>query len=145
MGDVIGARTPGWFRAVAALGLLWNGFGVYMYLKSVNLFGDALAGLDAAHVELARSVPGWVTGAFAIAVFAGLLGSLCMVLGKKLASPLLWLSLLAVIVQSAWIILMSNARAVEGAMALMMPLVITCVCALLVWLAGKGAARGWLD
>ncbi len=145
MGDVIGARTPGWFRAVAVLGLLWNGFGVYMYLQKVGMFGDPLAGLDPAHVALARSVPAWVTGAFAVAVFAGLLGSLLMMAGKRLASPVLLLSLVAVIVQCGWIILASNARAVEGMMALVMPGVITLVAVLLVWLAAKGAARGWLD
>jgi hypothetical protein len=145
MGDVIGVRTPVWFRALAVLGLLWNGFGVYMYLKSVGMFGDPLAGLDPAHAELARSVPSWVTGLFAVAVFAGLLGSLCMVAGKKIASPLLLISLLAVLVQSAWVILMSNARAVEGAMALAMPACITLVAILLVWLAARGAAKGWLD
>ncbi len=145
MGNVIGAKAPGWFRLLSLLGLLWNAFGVYMYLKKVGMMGDPLAGLDPAHVALAQSVPAWVTGAFAIAVFAGLLGSLCMVAGKRLASALLLLSLVAVIVQCGWIILASNARAVEGAMALIMPGVITLVAILLVWLAGKGAARGWLD
>lgn len=145
MGNVIGARVPAWFRLLSWLGLLWNGFGVYMYLKSVGMFGDPLAGLDAAHAELARSVPAWVKGAFAVAVFAGLLGSLCMVAGKRLASSLLLLSLLAVIVQSAWIALISNARAVEGAMALAMPAMITLIAILLVWAAGKGIRRGWLD
>jgi hypothetical protein len=145
MGNAIGVRTPGWYRLLSGLGLLWNGFGVYMYLKSVGMLGDPLTGLDPAHAELARSVPGWVRGAFAIAVFAGLLGSLCMVAGKRLASPLLLVSLVAVAVQSAWIVLASNARAVEGAMALAMPGLITLVAILLVWLAGKGAAKGWLD
>lgn len=145
MSSVIGARAPLWFRGAALLGLLWNAFGVYMYLKSVGMFGDPLTGLDPAHAELARTVPAWVTGAFAVAVFAGLLGSACMVAGKRLASPLLLLSLLAVIVQSAWIILISNARAVEGAVALAMPLMITLVALLLLWLASKDSARNWLD
>jgi hypothetical protein len=145
MGNVIGARIPGWFRLASLLGLLWNAFGVYMYLSKVGLFGDPLAGQDAAHRALAESVPAWVTGAFAIAVFAGLLGSLCMVAGKRLASPLLLLSLLAVLVQCGWIMLISNARAVDGMMALVVPCTIILVAILLVWLAAKGAARGWLD
>ena len=144
MNNVIGAQVPIWFRVVSVLGLLWNGFGVYMYLDKVGMFRDPLAGLSPAHVELARSVPAWVTGAFAIAVFAGFFGSLLMVAGKRLAAPLLLLSLLAVIVQSIWVILVSNARAVEGGMAVVMPLLITCVAALLVWLAAKANGRGWL-
>ena len=142
MSNVIGARAPGWFRLLSLLGLLWNAFGVYMYLKSVGMFGDPLAGLDAAHVALAQSRARLGDRGLRVAVFAGLLGSLCMVAGKRLATPLLLLSLLAVIVQCGWIILASNARAVEGAMALVMPGVITLVAILLVWLAGKGRSEG---
>lgn len=144
MGSVIGPRAPGWFKLAALLGLLWNGFGVFMYLKSVGMFGDPLAGLEPAHRALAQSVPAWVTGAFAVAVFAGLLGSLLMVAGNRLAGSLLLLSVLAVLVQTGWIVLVSDARAVEGAMALVMPGVITLVAGLLLWLAAKGKARGWL-
>jgi hypothetical protein len=145
MGNVIGARVPVWFRLVALLGLLWNAFGVYAYLQHVGMFGDPLAGLSPAQVALAQTIPAWVTGTYAVAVFSGLLGALCMVLGKRFASPLLWLSLLAVLAQSVWVILISDARAVEGTVALVMPLVILCIGALLVWVAGKGAARGWLS
>jgi hypothetical protein len=145
MGKVIGVKVPVWFRLLAVLGLLWNAFGVYMYLKSVGMFGNPLAGLDPAHAALARTVPAWVTGTFAVAVFAGLLGSLLMVAGKRLACIFFVLSLLAVIVQTVWIIAISNARAVEGTMALVMPGVITLVALLLALVAAKGAARYWLD
>jgi hypothetical protein len=145
MNKVTGAKVPMWFRALALLGLLWNAFGVYMYLKSVGMFGDPLAGLDPAHAALARSVPAWVTGTFAVAVFAGLLGSLLMVAGKRLACPLLVLSLIAVIVQTVWIVAISNARAVEGMMALVMPGTIALVALVLVLVAAKGAEKGWLN
>jgi hypothetical protein len=145
MGNVVGARIPVWYRVLAVLGLLWNCLGVFSYLRSVGMLGDQLAGLDPAHLALARSIPAWVTGTFAVAVFAGLLGSLLMVAGKRLASPVLLLSLVAVIIQSAWVMFASNARAVEGAIALLVPACITLVAILLVWLAAMGAARGWLD
>jgi hypothetical protein len=145
MNDVIGARAPGWFRLLAVLGLAWNGFGVYMYLSKVGMFGDPLAGLDLAHRDLAATVPSWVTAAFAVAVFAGLIGTLLLVMLKRLAKPVLVLSLLAVLVQCGWIVGMSNARAVEGNMALMMPGLITIVALLLVWLAMVGDRKGWLS
>lgn len=145
MNDVIGARAPGWFRLLAVLGLVWNGFGVYMYLSKVGMFGDPLIGLDQAHRNLAATVPSWVTAAFAVAVFAGLIGALLLVMLKRLAKPMLVLSLLAVLVQCGWIVGMSNARAVEGNMALMMPGLITLVAILLVWLAMVGDRKGWLS
>jgi hypothetical protein len=145
MGNVIGARIPGWFSLLSILGLLWNAFGVFIYLKSVGVMGDPLAGLDAAHQALARSVPSWVTGVFAVAVFAGLTGSLCMVARKRAARPLLLLSLLGAIVQTGWIALISNARAVEGAMAILMPALIVAIALLLAWAAARGTKRCWLD
>jgi hypothetical protein len=145
MNDVIGARAPGWFRLLAVLGLAWNAFGVYMYLSKVGMFGDPLAGLDQAHRDLAATVPSWVTAAFAVAVFAGFIGTLLLVMLKRLAKPMLILSLLAVLVQCGWIVGMSNARAVEGNMALMMPGIITLVALLLVWLAMVGDRKGWLS
>jgi hypothetical protein len=145
MNDVIGTRVPGWFRLLAVLGLAWNAFGVYMYLSKVGMFGDPLAGLDQAHRALAATVPSWVTAAFAVAVFAGLIGTLLLVMLKRLAKPMLVLSLLAVLVQCGWIVGMSNARAVEGNMALMMPGLIVIVALLLVWLAMVGDRKGWLS
>jgi hypothetical protein len=145
MGNVIGARIPGWFSLLSILGLLWNAFGVVIYLKSVGLWGDPLTGLDPAHQALARSIPSWVTGAFAVAVFAGLIGSFFMVARRRTARPLLILSLLAVFVQSVWLALISNARAVEGATALAMPALITLVAILLAWAAARGTKRCWLD
>jgi len=145
MNKVIGVKVPVWFRLLALLGLLWNGFGVYMYLKSVGMFGNPLAGLDPAHAALARTVPAWVTGAFAVAVFAGLLGSLLMVAGKRLACIFFVLSFLAVAAQTVWIAFISNARAVEGMQALIMPGAITLVALLLMLVAAKGAAKYWID
>lgn len=145
MSDLIGARAPGWFRLLAVLGLAWNAFGVYMYLSKVGMFGDPLAGQSQAYRDLAASVPSWVTAAFAVAVFAGFIGTLLLVMLKRLAKPLLILSLLAVLVQCAWIVGMSNARAVEGNMAFVMPGMITLVAILLVWLAMVGDRKGWLS
>lgn len=139
MGKVIGAKVPVWFRLFALLGLLWNGYGVYMYLLSVGMIGAG------AHAAPAPVMPAWVIGTFAVAVFAGLVGSLLMVAGSRRACPLLVLSLLAVIVQTVWIVAISNARAVEGMKALIMPGAITAVALLLVLVAARGAEKGWLD
>lgn len=139
MNKVIGAKVPAWFRLFALLGLLWNGYGVYMYLVSVGVIGAG------AHAATAPAMPPWVIGTFAVAVFAGLVGSLLMVAGTRRACPLLVLSLLAVIVQTVWIAFISNARAVDGMKALIMPAIITVVALLLVLVAARGAEKNWLD
>ena len=141
MGKVIGVRTPGWFRLLAVLGLAWNAYGVYMYLLSVGM----IRGAAPAAAPPAQAVPAWVTGVFAVAVFAGLLGSLLMVAGKRLACIFFVLSFLAVVAQMVWVAFISNARAVEGMKALIMPGTVTLVALLLMLVAAKGAAKYWLD
>ena len=140
MGKVIGVRTPGWFRLLAVLGLAWNAYGVYMYLLSVGMIRGAAPAAAAG-----QAVPAWVTGVFAVAVFAGLLGSLLMVAGKRLACIFFVLSFLAVVAQMVWVAFISNARAVEGMKALIMPGTVTLVALLLMLVAAKGAAKYWLD
>jgi hypothetical protein len=142
MGNVIGARAPGWFRLLAVLGLLWNAFGVYMYLTKVGMFGDPLAGLDAAHVALAHSVPAWVTGAFAIAVFGGALGCLALLMLKRLSTWLLLISLLAVLCQDLWAFVLRTDGAAESPV---LPLLVNLIALLLVWLAYHADKKGWLS
>lgn len=138
MNKVIGVRVPAWFRLLAVLGLAWNAYGVYMYLLSVGMIRGAVP-------PPAQGLPAWVTGVFAVAVFAGLLGSLLMVAGKRLACPFLVLSFVAVVAQTIWVAFISGARAVKGMKALIMPGTVTLVALLLMLVAAKGAAKYWLD
>ena len=145
MSDDAAPGLPGWFRLLAILGLIWNLIGVAMYLQSVGLFGDPLAGLNEAERTLALSVPAWVTGAFAVAVFSGLAGAIALVLRKAIARALLILSLVAVLAQCGWIVLLSDARAVHGLAGIAMPALIVLIAVGLVWLATSGHRRGWIS
>ncbi len=144
MNQVIANKPPGWFRVVAVLALLWNLLGVFQYLATVGVFGDPMAGLDEAQRQLAQSVPGWVTGAFALAVFAGLLGSIGLVMLKRWARLLLIVSLVALVAQCGWILFLSDAGTVEGMAGFAIPILLIVIGALLVWLSDLGIRRAWL-
>ena len=137
------AASPAWFRIVAVLALLWNAFGVFQYLGSVGLFGDPLASLTPAQRTAAESIPAPVIAAFAIGTFAGLIGALGLLLRKRWAVPVLILSLVALAVLEGWIVFLSGALEAFGGIAL--PLTITLVAALLVWLTVHARRRGWLS
>jgi hypothetical protein len=127
------SAVPVWFRIVAVLALLWNLYGVYHYLGSVGVLSSAAG-------EGMGPMPSWVVGAFAISVFAGALGSLGLLLLKRWATWLLVISFIAVLAQDLWVFALRPG----GAPDKVLPLVITLVAALLVWLAMTGAKRGWL-
>ena len=142
MGNVLRSRRPAWFTAVSLVAVLWNAFGVAMYLSSVGMFGDPHAGLTEAQRAAAESLPAWITGAFAIGTFAGLIGSLGLLLGKAWAQPVLILSLIALIVLEGWLVFLSGAREVSG---LAIPITVTAGAILLAWLATSARRRGWLN
>ena len=144
MNDVTGARPPAWFWVLAVLGLLWEAFGVATYLMHVGVIASDNSGMSEAEVTLMNAIPAWATAAYAVAVFAGLAGALGLLLRKRWSQTLLLLSLIAILVQFTWWVLLSGAMEVIGPSVLGMPAVIIAVAILLVWLANAGAKRGWL-
>jgi len=143
MNEVIGARPPGWFRIAAVLALLWNLVGVWSYLSKVGM-APPMMEMTPEEVALAASAPVWATAAFAIAVFGGALGSVGLLLGKAWARLLLILSLLGMLVQFGWWVLMSGAMERMGASIAAMPAVVILIGILLVWLANMCVKKGWL-
>lgn len=142
MATVAPAAPPAWFRIVALIAVLWNAFGVFQYLSSVGLFGDPMTGMTAEQRAAAESIPPAVIGAFALGTFAGLIGSLGLLLRKRWAVPVLVLSLLALAVLEGWIVFLSGVLDLFGGPAL--PVTIVLIALLLAWLAWHARQRGWL-
>lgn len=128
---------------VALLAVLWNAFGVVQYLSSVGVFGDPTTGLSEAERAAISSIPAWITGAFAIGTFAGLIGSVGLLLRKAWAQLVLIVSLMALLVLEGWTIFLSGALEAFGGPVL--PIVVTAVAILLAWLATHAKAKGWLS
>ena len=126
-------KVPGWLRIVAALALLWNLIGIWSYLGSVG----AVPSMGAAD---GSEMPAWATAAFAIAVFAGAIGSLGLLLLKRWASPLLILSLIAILAMDVWAFVLRPG----GTPDVVMPIIVTGIGILLVWLASTASKRSWL-
>ena len=143
MNEVIGARAPGWFRAVALLAVLWNLIGVYFYLVHVG----AVAGPEASEAEAAigQAMPSWATACFAVGVFGGTLGALGLVMLKAWSRSLLLLSFLALLAEQCWLLFMSGAPQQLGPSAYGLPVTILVIALLLVWLANTGVKKGWLS
>ena len=141
--NALGSPMPVWFRILAVVAVLWNLIGVWSYLGHVGLV-PPMQPMTPEQQTLSAMVPGWVVGSFAIAVFSALLASLAMLFGRALARPLFLLSLVCIVAQSGWVLLISDARRVEGNAAFIMPVMITGIGALLYWASNVGVKRGWL-
>ncbi|MEP3209921.1 MAG: hypothetical protein ABJN95_12060 [Maribacter sp.] len=138
-------KPPVWFWIVSALALLWNLLGVGAYLGQAYMSTEELQAMPEAHQQLLEAQPAWYTAAFAIAVFAGAVGSLLLVLRKKWAHQILILSLLGILVQQTYMFFLSDTFDVMGTNAMYMPLLIVIVGFLLVFLARAATDKGWLS
>jgi hypothetical protein len=141
MATLAAAAAPSWFRIVGWAAVVWNAFGVVMYLSSVGLFGDPTAGLSAAERAAAESIPASITAAFAIGTFAGLIGSLGLAMAKRWAWPMLLLSLVALVVLEGWIVFLSGHAEAFG---LAIPISVTVIAVILAFVAHRARSEGWL-
>ena len=139
--DVETRTIPGWFYAVAALALLFEAFGCWMYVAQVSADRAALP-LD--QRAMWDATPTWMTAAYAVAVWVGLAGALLLVLRRRLAVPLLLVSLIAVIVQFSGLFLVPQLRQTVPESALIAPVVLILACYLIFQFARVAQRRGWL-
>lgn len=112
---------------------------------NVNLSPEVLATLPQAEQDIYNATPIWATIAFAVAVFAGTIGSLGLVLRKRWAKPLLIASLVGVAVQMFHAFVLAKGLEVYGMERMVMPLMIVLIAAFLVWYANMMDKKGWLS
>lgn len=135
------ARPPAWFMILALLSILWEAFGCFMYVSQVTVDPASLP-LD--QRALWDATPAWSIGAYAIAVWVGLIGAVLLLLRRRQSVALLFLSLVAVAVQFSALILVPDLSGNMSSDMLLLPVVIFIVCYGIFHLALLAKKRGWL-
>ena len=138
------SNLPKWFTPVAIIALVWNLLGCLAYVLDVMLTPEDIASMPAAQQELYASRTAWSIAATAIAVWFGAAGSLGLILRKRWAKPVLFLSLLGVIVQDFSLFILTNAASVAGATAFILQGVVLIVAIGLLMLARTAIMKGWI-
>lgn len=138
-------RPTGWFTAVAVLLGLWGLMGCASFYAHLAWGPD----IDPKATDWDRAfyaaLPGWLNIVYAVAVGAGLLGSIALLLRSRLARPLYLVSLIAVIVQFGYIFVATDLIAHKGVLvATGFPIFIFVVAIFQIWFAGYAQRRGWL-
>jgi len=144
MNDVPTTKPAGAFYWISGAALLWNITGIVAYVSQVSMSPETLASLPEAQRALYENVPAWATAAYAIAVNAGALGCVLLLLRKALALPVLVVSLVGVLVQFGHAWFMSPALEVMGASTVVFPLVIMGIGVYLIWVANDAKSKGWI-
>lgn len=130
-----------WFWLGAAASLLFMATGCLFYVMHVTI-DPATLPLD--QRAMMEAVPWWMTAAYAVAVWVGLAGAVMLLMRRKIAQPLLLVSLLAVLVQFSAYFVDPQLREVTHSDGLFIPIVILLLSWTVFWFARHSRQRGWL-
>ena len=144
MTDVTQNKAPGWFWLVAILFLLWSlAFSAACYMQ-LTISPEALAKLPAEQRDAWTAMTTLPKIAYVVAVAAGLLGAILLLLRSVLARLLFILSLIGVIIQFAWFFGPYAGLQKLGASSAAFPAFIVAMALAEIWFTGVAAKRGWL-
>ena len=133
------------FWVISSIALVWNLMGVFNYLDQAFMTNKVLEVLPKEQQILYQDVPAWVTAAFAIAVFSGTLGSLLLLLKKKIASTFFIISFLGIMGQMSYGLLIDQNSDSFGPMGIAMPIIIIAFGGYLIWYSRKANEHRWLS
>ncbi len=146
MSDLLNGRPSMSFWLIGGAALIWNLFGLIVYFMQVSASPEELAAAyTAEQVDFMISTPKWATSAFAIAVNAGVLGSLFLLLRKSWAVPMFVISLIAVLIQNLNSFVLNDAMALFGSTPVIIQSAIVIIAVALIWYSRSAKENGWIS
>lgn len=143
MSEELESKPTTMFRVVGVVALLWNLVGLFMYYTSVTATPESLAAqFTPEQIAMIEATPAWATSASAIAVTAGVLASVLLLLRMGLCVPLFIISLVAIVVQDVYIFGMTDSIAEFGMQPLVLQGIVFVIALFLVGYSRAQQARG---
>lgn len=133
------------FWVVGIIAFMWNAMGANAYIQQAYNTEAHRAQYSAEQLEVINNLPVWYTAVFAIAVFAGTLGCVFMLLRKKLTNLLFKLSLVAVLIQTLYNLFINEGKEFYGTFEYSMLISIPLASIFLVLYSKKSTEKGWIS
>lgn len=144
MSDVFKNKLTTGFWIVSVLALLWNAMGVMAYLQQAYNTEEYRANFNEAQLAIIDATPAWATAAFAIAVFAGIIGCVLLLLRKKLAKLFFIISFLGIVAQNAYSFGLTDAMQYFKGFDWFLVISVPIVAILLILYSRKAISRHWI-
>ena len=134
------------FWIIGVISLIWNAMGVYNYLIQAYQTETYTSSVNETQLAFMESMPSWNTALFAIAVFSGLIGTIFLLMRKKLAVPLFFLSFItATVMQLYWLFGTDAVDVFSEDMPYLMPILVIVFCAFILWYSKNQKGKGVLS
>ena len=150
MSDTSGNTTPTSYWVVTGVLVLWALMGIIFYLFHVRMSAEDYATavtdgtMSQAFADYAQSAPSWATAVFAIAVFSGVAGAICLLLRKKWAVQLYTVSLVFILISMFKGFILDRAGSMMSAGQIFMEFMVIILAIIAVWFSRKKRAAGIL-
>ena len=142
--EVTSSGPPRSFYIIGIVALIWNLIGVMAYVMQVTMSDAAMAELPAEQQAFIQNSPVWVTAAYAIAVNAGALGCVLLLVRQSWAFLVLVVSFAGIVIQNLYGYFMGGAVDVYGAAGVGLSVAVLAIGAFLIWYAKDATDKGWL-
>jgi hypothetical protein len=131
---------------VGVVSLLWNAVGAFDYLMTQTRNASYMSQFSEEQLEFFYGFPMWVEGAWAIAVWGALAGSVMLLFTKRLSVGLFLVSLVAMVLTTIHNYFLSNGLEVNGdPFSIVFTVVIALISIALFLYARAMAAKGVLN
>lgn len=137
-------KPPRWFTVVAVVALLWNLAGLMAIAADLSLSPADVAALPKEQQAMHAARPGWSVVGSAVAVGAGTLGCIALLLRRRWALALFVASLVGIVAQDIGLFVVAGAVQPPGPVPMVMQGLVFVIAVALAVLARRGTARGWL-
>jgi len=141
MSDELNGTPPISFYIVAGVFLFFNVTGLIFYYQQMTLTPQMLQGLNASTIAFMEATPVWATSGYAIAVNAGVVASIVLLLRKAWALPVYIVSFAGVLTQDFDAFVLRDAVGVWGSSAYYVPSVVLVMCLVEIWYSRSVANR----
>lgn len=134
-------RAPWHLWVVGVLGLLWSAVGAFDYLMTQTRNEGYMGQFTPEQLEYFYGFPSWVVATWALAVWGGVLGTILLLLRKRLARDVLLVSLLAMVVTTIHNFVLSDGLEHMGGMVPLLFSALVFVVAVGLWLYARAMVR----
>jgi hypothetical protein len=138
------SAVPLWYWVIAAVALLWNVLGCVSFAIHIFAQEDMMKSMTEDQKQWARSTPDWIYFVFGLAVSTGVAGSIGLFLRKEWTIAMFAISLVAVIVQMGYTMIIAGGLQVMGPSEAGMPSLVIVFAAALLWFSWFARSRNWI-
>jgi len=141
MSEHLNGKPPASYYIIAGVLLVWNIIGLLFYYQQMTLTPEAIASMGPEIAAFMEATPVWANAGYAIAVNAGVVASILLLLRKSWAFHLYVLSFLGVLVQDFDAFILRDVAGVFGNFAYYLPSVVIIICIAELWYTRSVANR----